>query len=262
MSEYKTALITGASGGIGAAFARELARQGSDLVIVARSADKLNALATELRGAHRRRVEVIADDLSQAGAGERIKAKVDALGLPIDLLINNAGFGTMGPFIGIDPQREQEEIRLNVSALVDLTHAFLPSMVSKGHGAVMNIASAAAFQPLPYFATYAATKAFVVSFTEALWVELRGSGVHAMSVCPGPVDTGFFEATGNDNARKIVPKGTMVTAEVIVDASLRGLRSRSSLVTPGAVNSISSAVSRMLPGKWVALLVANATRSH
>lgn len=260
MTQYKTALITGASGGIGAAFARELARQGSDLIIVARSADKLNALAAELRGAHGRRVEVIVDDLSQAGAGDRVSRQVEASGLSVDLLVNNAGFGTMGKFTNIEPAREQEEISLNVSALVDLTHAFLPAMVKAHQGAVINIASAAAFQPMPYFATYGATKAFVVSFTQALWVELRGSGVHVMSVCPGPVDTGFFEATGNDKARKVVPKGTMVTAQVIVDASLRGLRSRSSLVTPGAVNAVSSALSRMLPGKWVALLVASATR--
>lgn len=260
MTDYNTALITGASGGIGAEFARELARQGSDLVIVARSADRLNTLAAELHGAHGRRVEVIVDDLSRAGAGERIRKQVEARGLAIELLVNNAGFGTMGKFINIEAAREQEEISLNVSALVDLTHAFLPAMVKARHGAVINIASAAAFQPMPYFATYGATKAFVVSFTQALWVELRGSGVHAMSVCPGPVDTGFFEATGNDKARKIVPRGTMVTAEVIVESALRGLRDGSSLVTPGRVNTVSSALSRMLPGKWVALLLANATR--
>jgi short-subunit dehydrogenase len=260
MTDYKTVLVTGASGGIGAAFTRELAQRGSDLVIVARSADKLNALAADLRAQHGRRVEVIADDLSQPDAGVRIKQKIDALGLSIDLLINNAGFGTMGKFVTIDAAREQEEIRLNISALVDLTHAFLPAMLAARHGGVVNVASAAAFQPLPHFAVYAATKAFVLSFTEALRIECRGTGVQIMSVCPGPVETGFFDAIGNDKARKSVPKGTMVTPELIVESSLRGLQSRSALVTPGAVNTISSAMARMLPGRWVGSLVAAATK--
>lgn len=247
MPQYKTALITGASSGIGATFATTLARSGCDLILVARSEDKLRALAGELTRETGRNIQVIAADLSKPECGATLKKAVDALEMSVDLLINNAGFGTTGAFEKQDAAREAEEIRLNVSAVVDLAHAFLPAMLEGGNGAIINIASSAAFQPMPYFAVYAATKAFVYSFSDALREELRGRGVHVMAVCPGPVDTGFFEATGAHNLRKKVPAGTMLSAEAVVDATLDGLAAQNRLVVPGTMMKFSAAASAVLP---------------
>jgi short-subunit dehydrogenase len=251
---YKTALITGASSGIGATFAQTLARGGCDLVLVARSADKLEALAQELRPLGRR-VEVVTADLSKASPGAKLKKAVDKLGLEVDLLINNAGFGSTGSFETLDPEREQDEIRLNTGAVVDLSRAFLPAMLQAGRGGIVNIASMAAFQPLPYMAVYGATKAFVWSFSDALWGECRGRGVHVMAVCPGPVDTPFFEATGNTQLRSAVPGATMVSAQRVVDEALQGLRYRRRLVVPGALGKLTSVFTRLAPRSLLALSV-------
>lgn len=247
MPFYKTALITGASSGIGAAFAATLVRAGTDLVLVARSEDKLRTLAGELTRETGRNIQVIAADLSKPECGVKLKKQVDALEMAVDLLINNAGFGTQGAFEKQDAAREAEEIRLNASAVVDLSHAFLPAMLDARHGAIINIASSAAFQPMPYFAVYAATKAFVYSFSDALNEEVRARGVHVMAVCPGPVDTAFFEATGAHNLRKKVPKGSMVSAQYIVDASLAGLSSRSRVVVPGSMTKVGALASAITP---------------
>lgn len=247
MSKYKTALITGASGGIGAAFASALAAQGTDLVLVARSEDKLRAVAGKLVREHGRNVQVIAMDLAKPGAAAALRKATDALDMPVDLLINNAGFGTVGAFSVQDPAREAEEIALNVGAVVDLSHAYLPGMLERAHGAIVNIASAAAFQPMPYMSVYAATKAFVYSFSDGLWAECAGRGVHVMAVCPGPVDTGFFEATGNHGMRDMVPKGTIISAEAVVAESLAGLAARRRLVLPGTMNKASAALSSVVP---------------
>lgn len=255
MDSYKTALITGASSGIGAAFASALARSGCDLILVARSEDKLRALAGELTRETGRNIQVIAADLSKPECGLRLKKQIDALEMQVDLLINNAGFATTGAFENQDPLREAEEIRLNCSAVVDLAHAFLPAMLEAGHGGVINIASSAAFQPMPYFATYAATKAFVYSFSDALWEEVRSRGVHVMAICPGPVDTAFFEATGAHNLRKKVPAGTMVSAETVVEAALDGLAAKSRVVVPGGLMKISAALTAIAPRGLVTRLV-------
>ncbi|GAC1622475.1 MAG: SDR family oxidoreductase [Nevskia sp.] len=247
MTTYKTALITGASSGIGAAFASALAAQGVDLVLVARSEDRLRTLAGRLTREYGRNVQVIPMDLSRPGAGAALRKATDALDMAIDLLINNAGFGTVGAFAVQEPAREAEEIALNVGAVVDLAHAYLPGMVERAHGGIVNIASAAAFQPMPYMAVYAATKAFVYSFSDALWAECAGRGVHVMAVCPGPVDTGFFEATGSSGLRKMVPKGSMVTAGQVVEASLAGLAARRRLVVPGGLNKATTAFSALVP---------------
>ena len=252
---YKTALITGGSSGIGAAFAEALAAAGCDLILVARSADKLGALAQRLSQQHGRRVEVVAMDLARASPGAALKQAVDALGLEVDLLVNNAGFGTNGRFETLDPGREQQEILLNVGAVVDLARSFLPAMLQAGRGAVINLASMAAFQPLPYMAVYGASKAFVWSFSDALWGECRGRGVHVMAVCPGPVDTAFFEATGGSNLRDTVPKGSMVSAQRVVRETLGGLRRRSRLVVPGGLSKASSVFTRLAPRPWLTLAV-------
>ena len=253
---YSTALITGASSGIGAAFAEALAAQGCDLVLVARSADKLEALAQRLRQAHGRRVEVVAADLATASPGAALKARVDALGLKVDLLINNAGFGTMGRFETLDPAREQQEILLNTGAVVDLARTFLPAMLDGGRGGIVNIASMAAFQPLPYMAVYGASKVFVWSFSDALWAEVRGRGVHVMAVCPGPVETAFFDQPAVKGLRATVPKGSVVSPQVVVQAALKGLLGRQRLVVPGAATHATSVFTRLMPRSVLALAVS------
>lgn len=256
MPLYKTALITGASSGIGEAFAKALARDGTDLILVARSEDKLRALASHLTAEYGRNIQVVSADLSKPESGLRLKKAIDALKMPVDLLVNNAGFGTTGSFVKQDAAREAEEIRLNVGAVVDLAHAFLPGMIERGNGAIINIASSAAFQPMPYFAVYAATKAFVYSFSDALWAECSGRGVHVMAVCPGPVDTGFFEATGNHRLRETVPTRSMVSADYVVSETLAGLAAKRRLVVPGMIMKASAAVTAVVPRALMTRVVA------
>jgi short-subunit dehydrogenase len=252
---YQTALITGASSGIGEAFAETLAARGCDLVLVARSADKLQALAQRLAQAHGRRVEVVVADLATLSPGAALKQAVERRGLKVDLLVNNAGFGTKGRFETLDPAREQQELLLNAGAVVDLSRAFLPDMLAAGRGAILNLASMAAFQPLPYMAVYGASKVFVWSFTDALWAETRGRGVHVMAVCPGPVETPFFEATGVQGLRDTVPNLSVVSAQLVVNESLRGLLARKRLVVPGALGHASSVFTRMMPRSLLARAV-------
>jgi short-subunit dehydrogenase len=260
MLPYKTALITGASSGIGAGFAEALATQGCDLVLVARSVDKLEALAARLAAATGRRVEVVVADLTRPKSGAAVRQAVDALGLTIDLLVNNAGFGTVGPFVQQDADREADEIALNCGAVVDLAHAFLPAMVAAGNGAIINIASSAAFQPMPTMAVYAATKAFVWSFSDALREECRGRGVQVMAVCPGPVDTPFFEATGDSKMRELIPKGSMTTAAAVVDETLSGLRARRGRVIPGGLMKVSAAFTAVLPRALLVRIIGRLMR--
>lgn len=249
----QTALITGASSGIGAAFARALARRGDHLILVARSKDKLEALAASLQAEQGATVSVIAADLSLPECGRRLAAEVAGQGLSVDLLINNAGFGAAGAFAKQDPARDAEMIQLNVTAVVDLAHAFLPAMLERGRGGIVNVASVAGFQPMPQMAIYAATKAFVLSFSEALWVETRGRGVQVTALCPGPVDTPFFEATGSPELRKAVPKGFMMTAEKVAARALAALAAGRPVVVPGGANKLLSGVPRLLPRRWMAL---------
>lgn len=250
----QTALVTGASSGIGDAFARALAARGDTLILVARSRDKLEALAARLRSDHGVPVEVITADLRQAGCGPRLAAEVAARGLGVDLLINNAGFGAAGAFATQDPARDAEMIDLNVSAVVELAHAFLPAMLAKGQGGIVNVASVAGFQPLPKMAIYGATKAFVLSFSEALWAETRSQGVKVTALCPGPVDTAFFEATGSPGLRKAVPSGLMMSADAVVAQALAALASGRPVVVPGAVNKLVTWSPRLLPRRWMALI--------
>ena len=191
-----TALITGASSGIGEVFARELAARGADVVLVARNEGKLAELAGELASKHSVKAEVLAADLGQPGAGRALAEQVAARGLTVDVLINNAGFGFLSPLVKTDADMMSTMVALNVAALTDLTHAFLPGMVERDRGAVVNVASTAAFQPVPYMAVYGATKAYVLSFTEALWGETKGTGVRVTCLCPGATATAFFETAG------------------------------------------------------------------
>lgn len=253
MLQLGTALVTGASGGIGEAFARRLAADGMDLLLVARSADKLGKLARSLRKSCGVRVEVLAADLSQPDAGPRLKEAADGFEMKVDLLINNAGVGLIGSFHRLDALRMQQMIALNIAAVVDVTQAFLPGMLAQGRGAIVNMASLAAFQPTPFMAAYGATKAFVLSFSEGLWGEYRKRGVRVLAVCPGPVDTGFFVATGRPETRAGMPRRMMLTSERVVEESLEALSKNRMILVPGGMSqSIVAGLPRLAPRKWIA----------
>lgn len=239
----RTALVTGASSGIGAAFAEALARDQYDLVLVARRADRLEDLAKRLREARPVEVEVLAADLVDPTGIARVVARIEQG--PPDLLVNNAGRGTFGSFADLDPERELDEIRLNVSALVRLTRASLPGMLRRGHGAIVNVSSMAGFQPMPFNATYGATKAFVNSFTEALHEELRDSGIKLQVLCPGFTRTEFQETAGV--ASSVVPGFAWMEADEVVEASLRALERGDLVCVPGAANRVLSAFQRSSP---------------
>ena len=260
MKDLHTALITGASSGIGEAFALALASQGFDLILVARSEDKLTALAKQLTELHSRRVEVVTADLTHPGSAAKVHAAAQALGMPVDLLVNNAGFGSVGSFEKLDAERERQEVLLNCAAVVDMTHAFLPAMLAQKRGGIINVASMAAFQPLPYMSVYAATKAFVLSFSRGIRGEVRGRGVNMLCVCPGPVDTPFFEATGNTRLRSTVPKATLMTAEAVVRASLKAFRAGRSVVVPGAANKLVAGSAQLLPHDALTAMTARFMR--
>ncbi len=251
-----TALITGASTGIGASFAEVLAERGHDLILVARSKDKLDALAGKLSADFGCKVTVIAADLGLPSSGAALAQKVASLKLDVDLLVNNAGFGSAGAFARQLPQRDAEMIALNCTAVVDLVHAFLPAMIERGTGGVLNVASVGGFQPLPYMAIYGATKAFVLSFSESLWAELRGSGVKVTALCPGPVDTPFFEASGTPSLRKTVPKGFMMQSRPVVEAALAALEAGRPVCVPGVSNQALTMMPRLLPRSLMARMSA------
>jgi short-subunit dehydrogenase len=244
----RTALVTGASSGIGAGLARALAARGADLVLVARRAAALEDLAAQVRAEHGRRVDVVPADLAVPGAGRDLHARVLELGLHVDLLVNNAGFGVSGPVAGADADALVAQVPLNCSAVVDLTTRFLPAMVARRSGAVVNVASVAALQPVPGMAVYAATKAFVLSFTEALWAEQRGSGVRILAVCPGPTDTPFFEVAGED-ALGGLPRRTV---DDVVATTLRALASGGPSVVDGPLFTALGVVAKVLPRRVVA----------
>ena len=210
----QTALVTGASSGIGAAFARELSARGYELILVARRAERMQQLAEQLPG----RAHVIACDLArEAGA---LADKVAALGRSVDLLVNNAGFGTHGRFAEIDAVREAEEVRVNCEAIVTLSHAFLPAMLERRRGGIITIASTAGMQPLPYEAVYSATKAFARAFSDALHAELRGSGVKVLCVNPGPVPT-EWQAVAGYSPDHLPPVPGAISAEQVAREAIR-----------------------------------------
>jgi short-subunit dehydrogenase len=242
--EYRgrTALITGASSGIGAEFARALAQRGMNQVLVARSEDKLRALRTEVLQKHADlRVEVVTADLSQRGAGAGVHARTEQLGLTVDLLVNNAGFGTMGAFGTLPWERERDEIMVNVVGVVELTRLFLPGMLARG-GGVINVASVAAFQPFPYMAVYGATKAFVLSFSEALAAECRDRGVRILALCPGPVETPFFDHVPPTDVLR-----SRDTPQHVVMAGLKAFDGGRGYYIPRMRDYVLAQMSRLLP---------------
>lgn len=254
----KWSLITGASSGIGEQFARQLAKEGSHLVLVARSQGKLDTLAAELTQGYGIQCRVIPQDLSAPGAAGELYQKCRQLGLNIDLLVNNAGFATHGLFEQVSGERQHEEIMLNVAAVVDMTHLFLPGMLNRGAGAVINVSSTAGFQPLPYMAVYGATKAFVLSFTDALWWENRDRGVQFFTLCPGSTETNFFNVVGTEDASI----GAKDSPERVVAITLRAMKKGKQYVVPGFRNYLSAQISRFMTRRQGLRLVGNMLRPH
>jgi short-subunit dehydrogenase len=245
----KTVLITGASMGIGAAFARELTRQGARVILVARSRDRLDALAAELPGSH-----VIAEDLARPGAAGRVFDAVTAAGLDVDVLVNNAGFGVHAPFTDLPLATHRDAIDLNVGALVELTHTFLP-MIERRRGGVIHVASTAAFQPTPYMAVYGASKAFVLSFSEALWAEYRSRGVRVLALCPGATDTPFFARAGEAAA-----VGKKAPPADVVRVALTAFRANRPSVVHGTANALTALASRFTTRALTARISARLMR--
>ena len=240
----RLAIVTGASAGIGAAFAERLARDAYDLVLVARRRDRLDELAERLGRTHGRSVAVLSADLGSAEGVRAVEARI-ASEPALELLVNNAGFGTTGYFDELDRDAEEEEVRLNVLALLRLTHAAVAAFKNRGHGTVVNVSSLAGFQPAPFNATYAATKAFVNSFTQAVSEELRGSGVRLQLLCPGFTRTEFQDVAGF--AKENIPDFAWMSADAVADASLEARRKGELLVIPGGGNKLMGALFRAIP---------------
>lgn len=238
------ALITGASAGLGVEFARQLSARGKRLILVARRKDRLDALASELENA--RAVEA---DLSLPGAADRLMAEIAASGEHVDLLVNNAGFGLAGRFAKLDAKRQRQMIDLNCGALVELAHAVLPGMIERGSGGILNVASTAAFQPGPGMAVYFATKAFVLSFSEALHEEVRKKGVKVSALCPGPTATEFGAVAGFKPGG---PSSVVAAASgPVVQAGLVGLERNQAVVIPGVGNKATAQAHRFFPRSMV-----------
>ncbi|HVY30055.1 MAG TPA: SDR family oxidoreductase [Polyangiaceae bacterium] len=240
-----TALVTGASSGLGEEFARELARRHANLVLTARSREKLERLAGDLSRVNGVKVDVIVQDLSEPDGALTLAKELKTRGIAIDHLINNAGFGTAGRFETMDVEREARMVRVNCESVVVLSRALLRGMVDRKRGGILNVASTAGHQPTPFMSTYGASKAFVLSFTLALAEELRGTEVHALALCPGPVPTGFQAAAS-------IPSGAVLSfakldAHTVVERALDAYARRAVLKTPGIVNSVQTLASKVFP---------------
>jgi short-subunit dehydrogenase len=253
-----TTLITGASSGIGEVFARKLAARGRNVLLVARSEEKLVTLCNELGRSNSVRAQYVALDLSEPEAPARLFDEAAKRGLSVEMLINNAGFGSMGEFGELDLARELNMIDLNIKSLVELTYRFLPPMIERKQGAIINVASTAAFQPVPFMATYAATKAFVLSFSEALWEENRRHGIKVMALCPGVTDTNFFEAARGHKP----PARAAQTPEEVVDTALRGFERGKSHIISGWSNFLVTQSERFLPRSLITRLAGRVMRAQ
>ncbi|MBM7705042.1 SDR family NAD(P)-dependent oxidoreductase [Metabacillus iocasae] len=249
----QVALITGASGGIGKELAYEFAKDGHHLVLVARSSDKLQLLKKELENEYSIRVMTSSRDLSVAASIEELYDELTEQNIQVDYVVNNAGFGLYGEFLTTNMDEELNMIDLNIRTLTHVTKKFLPDMVKRGRGGVLNVASTAAFQPGPLMAVYYATKAYVLSFTEALENELKGTGVHVTALCPGPTETGFSNRASLEQS-KLFNSGVM-DAKTVAEIGYKGFQSRSTIVIPGLQNKLLSQVVRFLPRKVITSIV-------
>jgi short-subunit dehydrogenase len=244
--EKSVALVTGASSGIGESFAGLLAQRGHDLVLVARRVDRLVAIADRATKEHGAAAEVLVADLETEDGVGIVEARLSDAARPVELVVNNAGFGTSGRFHEMPVEGEEAEIRLNVLALVRLTHAALAGMVERGHGGVINVSSVGAYQPTPNSATYAATKAFVSSFTNAIHEELHGTGVKAMVLAPGFTHTEFHVRAGVDNKDQM-PEFLWQSSDEVVTAALKAYDRGRAVCVPGPINTVAAAFSGTMP---------------
>jgi short-subunit dehydrogenase len=244
--EAPVAVVTGASSGIGAAFARVLAARGHDMVLVARNEARLRELGSSLGAEHSSSCEILSADLETEAGVASVAARLGDRARPVELLVNNAGFGTTGRFHELPVEQEEAEIRLNVVALVELTHAALGPMVERGHGGVINVSSVGAYQPTPLSATYCATKAFVSSFTNAVHEELRGTGVKAMVLAPGFTHTEFHERANVDNKDQ-TPGFMWQSADEVAQIAMKAYDRGRAVCVPGAVNVVAAAFSGTMP---------------
>jgi short-subunit dehydrogenase len=247
-----TALITGASAGIGAEIARELARRGYGVVLVARRKPRLDQLAEELHSEHGIRAETITCDLAKPAQRARLPGRIADLGLDVEILVNNAGFATGGPFAQSDPERELEQVRVLVEAPVALTSAFLPAMVERRRGGILNVASTAGMQPLPYAAGYSAAKTYILTFSEAVHQEVIGRGVTVTALAPGPVETEFWDqagwqVAGGQSFEKAFPRPALVSPAGVAKAGVDGLASGKRVVVPGLPMRAAMLASRYIP---------------
>lgn len=242
----KTALITGASSGIGLELARECARHGHDLVLVARSGDKLVELARELREDHGVEVQTVASDLSVLGNCDQLYGQLKETGVEVEYLINNAGFGDYGPFVEGDDDRQQQMIALNIAALTKLTRLYLPDMIAQRKGYVLNVASTAAFQPGPMMAVYFATKAYVLHFSEAIGNELQGTGISVTALCPGSTESAFAKVA-NAERSLIFNMRTLPTSAVVASYGYKAMMRKKRVAIHGALNKMLAETVRLTP---------------
>ncbi len=236
------ALVTGASSGIGAEFAARLAGRGMHLILAARRGDAMNSLAQELNTRHGTQCHIVSIDLSQPDAGKRLIDEVQKLGVQVELLVNNAGVGMIGDIETTDPAEVQQMLTLNILTTADLTYRLLPGMLDRGHGAIINVSSVTAFQPVAFMAGYAASKSFVLHFSEALWAEARSRGVTVLALCPGATETEFFDRAG---APGWLQKHSSVSPQKVVRKALRALEKRRQYVIPDWKNYLMSILVRL-----------------
>lgn len=253
-----TTLITGASSGIGEVFARRLAGRGRNVLLVARSEDKLITLCNELGRSNSVRAQHVAMDLSKPESAGRLFEELRRRGLDVDMLINNAGFGSFGDFTKLELERELNMIDLNIKSLVELTYRFLMPMRERRQGAIINVASTAGFQGVPFMATYAATKAFVLSFSEALWEENRPHGIKVLALCPGVTNTNFFEAARGQKP----PARVAQSPEDVVDTAMRALARGKSYVVSGWTNRAMTEAERLVPRSVVTRVAGRMMRDQ
>lgn len=248
------AVVTGASTGLGEAFTRKLASRGSNVVLVARNAQAMYDIAVDVERRHGVETMVIPTDLTDRDQRANLISRLDDL--EVHTLVNNAGFGSHGMLADLDRDRISREVELNVTALTELTHVVLPAMRERDRGAIINVASTAAFQPIPEMATYAATKAYVLSFSNALWGELRDTGVRVVCICPGPTETNFFDALGNADVMT-----DRRTPEQVINATFRALDRRQAYVVDGVRNKVLAQANRFAPSS-IAIRLANWVATH
>ena len=252
------AVVTGASSGLGRGLAVKLAERGMSVVLTGRNGARLADAAAEIRRASPGvQVETVTADLSTPSG---VSALLDRVGKrPVEVLVNNAGFGSYGPFVEADPNREADEVAVDVSAVVTLARAYLPGMIARGSGGILNVASTIAFQPGPYQAVYGASKAFVLSFSQALWAEARAAGVTVTALCPGPTRTGFVDALGADVGHTAI-YSRLAEPEPVIEAGLRALERGRAVVIPGVLNNVLATGGRLMPRKWLTLFSARLLR--